>query len=85
MAEFSVRIDFYRSPDKPPQDAGYVGSALRDEFHMVVRAQWPGDGSLTDKPPGAGEQMLRDYDAQGGWRLHFFSDHAPVEPFPGQP
>jgi hypothetical protein len=33
MAEFSVRIDFYRSPDKPPQDAGYVGSALRDEFH----------------------------------------------------
>jgi hypothetical protein len=26
-----------------------------------------------------------DYDAQGGWQLHFFSDHAPVEPFPGHP
>jgi hypothetical protein len=29
--------------------------------------------------------MLWEYDAQGGWQLHFFSDHAPVEPFPGHP
>jgi hypothetical protein len=40
---------------------------------------WPGDGPL------AGPRMLREYDAQGGWQLHFLSDHAPVEPFPGQP
>ena len=46
---------------------------------LVFQALWPGDGPL------AGPRMLREYDAQGGWRLHFFSDHAPVEPFPGQP
>jgi hypothetical protein len=40
---------------------------------------WPGDGPL------AGPRMLREYDAQGGWQLHFLTDHAPVEPFPGQP
>jgi hypothetical protein len=146
MVEFSVRIDFYRDPDKPPQDAGYVGSALRDGFHAVVlprvgeylagvgdsrtwhgsdgptggpyaevlavehsptpawrfppdqpqedrepgvrlvlRGEWPGDRTLTGELPGPGEAMLRDYDAQGGWELHFFSDHTPVEPFPGQP
>jgi hypothetical protein len=46
---------------------------------LVFQALWPGDGPL------AGPRMLREYDAQGGWRLHFFSDHAPVEPFPSQP
>jgi len=65
-------------PARPEEERG-------PSVTLVVRALWPGDGSLTGKPPGAGEQMLRDYDAQGGWRLHFFSDHAPVEPFPGQP
>src|SRR5215211_2338349 len=60
MAEFSVRIDFYRSPDKPPQDAGYVGSALRDGFHAVVlprvastcttSALAPGDPAPTATP-----------------------------------
>jgi hypothetical protein len=37
---------------------------------LVFQALWPGDGPL------AGPRMLREYDAQGGWRLHFFSDHA---------
>jgi hypothetical protein len=46
---------------------------------LVFQALWPGDGPL------AGPRMLREYDAQGGWQLHFFSDHAPVEPFPGHP
>jgi hypothetical protein len=46
---------------------------------LVFEALWPGDGPL------AGPRMLREYDAQGGWQLHFFSDHAPVEPFPGHP
>ena len=46
---------------------------------LVFQALWPGDGPL------AGPRMLREYDAQGGWQLHFFSNHAPVEPFPGHP
>ncbi|HZN97299.1 MAG TPA: hypothetical protein VFB61_06170 [Gemmatimonadales bacterium] len=46
---------------------------------LVFQALWPGDGPL------AGPRMLREYDAQGGWQLHFFSDHAPVEPFPSHP
>jgi hypothetical protein len=46
---------------------------------LVFRAEWPGDGPL------AGPRVLREYDAQGGWELAFFSDNAPVEPLPGQP
>jgi hypothetical protein len=38
---------------------------------VVVRALWPGDGSL------AGERVLRDYDQQG-WKLHFFSNNTPI-------
>jgi hypothetical protein len=45
---------------------------------VVVRALWPGDGPL------AGERVLRDYDRQG-WQLHFFSNNAPIQAFPGQP
>jgi hypothetical protein len=59
-------------PAKPQEE--------RDPTIMLVfQALWPGDGPL------AGPRMLREYDAQGGWQLHFFSDHAPVERFPGQP
>jgi hypothetical protein len=50
----------------------------------VLRGAWPGYRAITGELPGPGEAMLRDYDAQG-WRLQFFSDHIPVEPFPGQP
>ena len=45
---------------------------------VVVRALWPGDGPL------AGERLLRDYDQQG-WKLHFFSEHTPIQAFPNQP
>ena len=53
-------------------------------MRLVLRGGWPGDRTLTGGLPGPGEQMLRDYDARG-WRLDFFSDHTPVEPFPSQP
>jgi hypothetical protein len=45
---------------------------------VVVRALWPGDGPL------AGERLLHDYDQQD-WRLHFFSEHTPIQAFPDQP
>jgi hypothetical protein len=63
MVEFSVRIDFYRDLEGPKD---YVGSALRDGLSAVVL-------------PRVGEHVLGlgpDADAQGGWQLHFFSDHA---------
>jgi hypothetical protein len=65
-------------PDRPQE-------VLAPGVRLVFRGEWPGDRTLTGELPGPGEAMLRDYDAQGGWALHFFSDHSPVEPFPGQP
>jgi hypothetical protein len=54
---------------------------------LVVWGLWPGDvdigGHGGEHSPGLA--MLRDYDAQGGWQLWFFSDYAPVEPLEGQP
>jgi hypothetical protein len=65
-------------PNKPADDR-------TPGVRLVLRGAWPGDRAITGELPGPGEAMLRDYDAQGGWSLQFFSDHAPVEPFPGQP
>jgi hypothetical protein len=66
------------APDQPQEER-------EPGVRLVLRGVWPGDRTLRGELPGPGEQMLRDYDAQGGWALWFFSDHTPVEPFPSQP
>ena len=70
--------------DTPNMEVRISQEEREPGVRLVLRGGWPGDRTLTGELPGPGEQMLRDYDARG-WQLDFFSDHAPVEPFPSQP